>query len=108
MNLTRVTLGIMFTSETQDAKQKALASNLWLEISGNPQNSTDYYYCCSRLPNKSHGKASLLKTIAEGTTYTGHRIWRNQVGTDQEASYLKHSNRVLCRLPGGKAINSLT
>lgn len=60
------------------------------------------------LTKKVHGKASLLKTIAEGTTYTGHRIWRNQVGTDQEASYLKHSNRVLHSLPGGKAINSFT
>jgi hypothetical protein len=37
---------------------------------------------------KLHGKASLLKTTAEGPTYTGHRIWRNQVGTDQEACYL--------------------
>lgn len=37
---------------------------------------------------KLHGKASPLKAIAEGTTYTGHKIWRNQMGTDQEASYL--------------------
>lgn len=37
---------------------------------------------------KLHVKASLLKTTAEGTTYTGHMIWRNQVGTDQEACYL--------------------
>lgn len=39
-------------------------------------------------PMKLHGKASLLKTTAEGTTYTGHRIQRNQLGTDQAAAYL--------------------
>lgn len=97
MNLTRVTLlwGSCLPRRHRMPDKKP-STEVWdtspqicgWRCSGNPQNSTDCCIVVLGCLTKLHSKASLLKTIAEGTTYTGHRIPRNQVGTDQDSSYL--------------------